>query len=77
MAPGRVVEVLDVVGHADGQLEVCAPTLSIEELNLHGPPERLHRGVVVAVADGAHGADEAQAPHVLGESPRGVLGPVV
>jgi hypothetical protein len=59
VAPGCVVEVLDVVGHAEAELKVGSPALSIEQLDLHGAPEALHGGIVVAVADGAHGADEA------------------
>ena len=45
---------------ADGQFEVGPPALAVQQLDLHGAPERLHRGVVVAVADGAHRADSAR-----------------
>ena len=43
---------------------------NVEELDLHRAPEGLHGSVVVAVADGAHGTHEAEAPDVLGEGPR-------
>ena len=74
MAPGHVVDVLDVVSNAGSELQVGSPMLSIKKLDLHRTPERLHRGVVEAVADSAHGADEAQASNVFGEGPRGELG---
>ena len=54
-----VVEVLDPLGDGDRELDLGAPLLAVEQLDLHGAPERLHRGVVVAVADGAHRAQQA------------------
>src|SRR4051794_28682149 len=40
-------------------------------------PRTTHGGVVVAVADGAHRAEQAQAPDILGEGPGRELAPVV
>src|SRR5687768_6458726 len=77
VAPGRVVEVLDVVSDGHGQLDVGPPLLPVQQLDLHGAPERLHRGVVVAVADCAHRADQPETPDVLGEGPGGELAAVV
>ena len=77
MSAVAIVEVFDVIGHGDGQLEIGPPLLAVQEFDLHGAPERLHGGVVVAVADGAHGADEPEAADVLGEGPGGELTAVI
>ncbi len=52
----RTAEVLDVVGHGDGQFERGPPLPPVEQLDPHRAPGRLHRGVVVAVAGSDQGA---------------------
>src|ERR1700733_1733704 len=72
-----VVEVLDPLGDGDRQLDLGPPPLPVEQFDLHRAPERLHRGIVVAVADGAHRAQEAVLADELAEAPRRELTAVV
>ena len=44
-----IVEDLEVVEDGVRQLDSCAPTLPVEEFDLHPAPERLDEGIVVAV----------------------------
>ena len=39
---------------AFAKLDSCAPTLPVEEFDLHPAPERLDEGIVVAVPDRTH-----------------------
>src|SRR3974390_431568 len=72
-----VVKVPDPLSHGYRQLDLGSPLLAVEQLDLHRAPEALHRGVVVAVADRAHGADEVPRADQLAEAPRGELAAVV
>ena len=51
--------------------------LGVEQLELHGPPERFHHRIVVAVADGAHRAEQPGVAEPLPERPRRVLRAVI
>jgi transposase-like protein len=50
-----VVEDLEVFEDRVRELDAGAPSLPVEQLDLHAAPERLDDGVVEAVADGTHG----------------------
>jgi len=52
MSAVAIVEVLDVVGHGQAEFHLGPPRLTVQQLDLHRTPERLHGCVVVAVADG-------------------------
>src|ERR1700680_1976851 len=70
MAPLAVVEDLQVLEDGAGELHTCRPALSVEQLHLHPTPERLHHGVVVAVANRAHGWQETRVNGASGKRPR-------
>src|ERR1700680_4278676 len=54
-----VMEDLEVFEDRVRQLASGAPSLAVEEFDLHPTPERLDDRIVVAVADGAHRRDES------------------
>jgi hypothetical protein len=54
VTPLSVVEDLQVLKDRVGQLDTGSPASPVEQLDLQPRPERLHHGVVVAVADRAH-----------------------
>lgn len=50
MATLAVVKDLEILKHRVSQLNASAPSSSVEQLDLHPTPKRLHHGVVEAVA---------------------------
>jgi hypothetical protein len=64
-----VGEVVDVIGHGGSQFDSCRPLAGVKWLDLHPRTERLHGGVVEAVAHGAERAEQAPSPRVLLKAP--------
>ena len=59
MTPVRIEERPDVVVHGGPGLGLRRPRTSVDQLCLQGREEALRDGVVPAVADTAHAADDA------------------
>ncbi len=72
-----IVEIIDPVGHCDGQLEARGPLPRVQQLCLHSPPERLDGSVVEAVANGSEGGNQIVPAKVLSERPGCELSTVV
>jgi hypothetical protein len=56
-----------------GEFVAGKPFFRVEQLKFHGPPERLHHRVVVAITDCAHRGEQSGGAESLTERPRGVL----
>ena len=54
VTPLAIMEDLEVFEDCAGQLDARAPTLPIEEFDLHLAPKRFHHRVVVAITDRTH-----------------------
>jgi hypothetical protein len=77
VATAAVVEALDLLEDRVGDLDPRAPSLPVEQLDLHPPRERLDDRVVVGLADGAERGQQARVLGPGGEGPGGELGSVV
>src|SRR2546425_2477726 len=66
-----VVEGLHALEDRGRQLMLRLPPMSVQEFELQGPEERLGHAVVEAVADGAHGPQQARGPKAPAEGPGG------
>jgi hypothetical protein len=64
-----VVEDLEVLEQGVGELDAGSPAAAVEELGLDPAPEGFDDGVVVAVADRAHGWDQPGLLGPAGERP--------
>src|SRR5207302_210435 len=64
-----VVPGFDPVEDRQGELLSGTPLMLVEELELQGPEEALGHAVVEAVADAAHGAEQAGAAEPSSERP--------
>jgi hypothetical protein len=73
VAASPVVEDLHPVEDGRREFHPGHPLPRVEELGLHASPERLDRGVVERVADGAQRVGQAGSADALTECPRRVL----
>ncbi len=71
------VEALHVVEDRRSQLPAGLLATPVQQLQLEGSQKRLGKAIVEAIADGAHGAEQAGGPKTSSECPRAVLGAVV
>src|SRR5947208_1937311 len=72
-----IVEALDVVEDGTPGLIAVEPDVAVDELALERREEGLRHGVVVGVADRAHGADQPRLAHPPPVVQRGVLAALV
>jgi hypothetical protein len=69
VAPGAVVEDLQVLKDRVGQLDPSAPALPVQQFDLHPGPERLDHRIVIAISNAAHRWHQARVSCALGERP--------
>jgi len=68
-----IVEDLEVVEDRVRQLDASAPPFSVQQLDLHPAPERLHDRVVETIPDRTHWGEQTGVEGSPGERPRGEL----
>ena len=69
VSPFRVVPALYPFEYRGGKFVACFPDFRVEKFELESAPERFHHGIVVAVADGAHGCEDSSGAEALPEGP--------
>lgn len=74
VTPLAIVEDLEILEGGADQLDACAPTLPVEQLDLHSTRERLDHCVVEPIADGAHRRKQPGIDSATCERPGGELG---
>ena len=77
MASLPVVGDLDVIENRVRQVDPGPPFTPNQELDLHAELKRLHRGVVVVIADRAKRGHQPNRANLIDESPQGGLDCVV
>jgi hypothetical protein len=73
VASAGVVPVLDVVVDGGRELDAGLPAATVEQLDLHAPPERFDHRVVVGAADRSHRWRQPSVANVVAEGPGGEL----
>jgi hypothetical protein len=69
VSTAAVVEPLGVLEDRVRELDAGAPALPVEQLGLHARPERLGDGIVVRIANGSQGREQARSAGAFGEGP--------
>jgi hypothetical protein len=77
MTAARIVPAFDEVKHREPSIDLRPEPLAIQQLTLEGREEALAQGVVVRVADAAHGRPDPRLPAPTTKAERGVLAAAV
>ena len=77
MEPGAVIEGLDIVEDGAARLGVSGEALLIDQFLFEAAPERLDKGVIVAVTFATHGGHEPVLGEELAVGRAGELAPTI
>ena len=65
----RIVPAFYPLEYGIGKLVASFPCSGVEQLHLHGSPERLHHRIIVAITDRTHRAEQPGRADALPERP--------
>lgn len=73
----RIVPAFDELKDSQACFGLCVEGMAIEQLTFESSKEALAEGIVITIADGAHGGADSSFPAALAKGQRGVLAALV